>query len=228
MAVEENCPPPFTRAAAQLPGEPPLKRKFGELSTLSDAAVPCTPVPLKPRYNKAREEEEGSREAASAQIAAPADGDSAVDDPQTCATHASPMYRYLRSMEVEAKRRPSPNYMDAVQKRVTAGMRGVLVDWLVQVAEEYGLVSDTLYLAVSYIDRFLSFSAIGRERLQLLGVASMLVAANYQEICPPSAEEFCYITDNTYTKQEMVKMESDVLECLESAMGGPTVDTFLW
>ncbi|CAL9206493.1 unnamed protein product [Musa hybrid cultivar] len=227
MAVEENCPPPFTRAAAQLPGEPPLKRKFSELSTLSDATVPCTPVPSKPRY-KARKEEEGSREAASPQITAPADGDSAVDDPQMCATHASPMYRYLRSLEVEAKRRPSPNYMDAVQRRVTAGMRGVLVDWLVQVAEEYRLVSDTLYLAVSYIDRFLSFNAIGRERLQLLGVASMLVAANYQEICRPSAEEFCYITDNTYTKQEIVKMESDILECLEFAMGGPTIDTFVW
>ncbi|CAL9138802.1 unnamed protein product [Musa acuminata var. zebrina] len=227
MAVEENCPPPFTRAAAQLPGEPPLKRKFSELSTLSDATVPCTPVPSKPRY-KARKEEEGSREAASPQITAPADGDSAVDDPQMCATHASPMYRYLRSLEVEAKRRPSPNYMDAVQRRVTAGMRGVLVDWLVQVAEEYRLVSDTLYLAVSYIDRFLSFNAIGRERLQLLGVASMLVAANYQEICRPSAEEFCYITDNTYTKQEIVKMESDILECLEFDMGGPTIDTFVW
>ena len=99
MAVEENCPPPFTRAAAQLPGEPPLKRKFSELSTLSDATVPCTPVPSKPRY-KARKEEEGSREAASPQITAPADGDSAVDDPQMCATHASPMYRYLRSLEV--------------------------------------------------------------------------------------------------------------------------------
>ncbi|KAJ8464266.1 hypothetical protein OPV22_026818 [Ensete ventricosum] len=224
MAVEENCPPPFIRAAAELPGEPSLKRKFSELSTISDATVvTCTPIPSKPRY-KARKEEEGIREAASAQIAVSADGDS---DPHTCATDASPMYRYLRSVEAEAKRRPSANYMDAVQRRVTAGMRAVLVDWLVQVAEGYRLVSGTLYLAVSYIDRFLSLNAIGRERLQLLGVSSMLVAANYQETCPPTPEEFCYITDNTYTKEELAKMESDILECLGFEMGGPTIDTFL-
>ena len=43
-----------------------------------------------------------------------------------------------------------------VQRDVNANMRGVLVDWLVEVAEEYKLVSDTLYFCVAYIDRFLS------------------------------------------------------------------------
>jgi cyclin-A len=56
-------------------------------------------------------------------------------------------------------------------------MRGVLVDWLVEVAEEYKLVSDTLYFSVSYIDRFLSLNDLTRQKLQLLGVASMLVAS---------------------------------------------------
>jgi cyclin A len=56
-------------------------------------------------------------------------------------------------------------------------MRGVLVDWLVEVAEEYKLVSDTLYFAVSYIDRFLSLNDLSRQKLQLLGVSSMLIAS---------------------------------------------------
>ena len=53
---------------------------------------------------------------------------------------------------METKRRPVPNYLEKVQKEVTANMRGVLVDWLVEVAEEYKLLPDTLYLAISYID----------------------------------------------------------------------------
>ncbi|KAF2536853.1 hypothetical protein F2Q68_00022845 [Brassica cretica] len=57
-----------------------------------------------------------------------------------------------------------------VQKDVTPNMRGVLVDWLVEVAEEYKLLSDTRYLTVSYIDRFLSLQTINRQKLQLLGV----------------------------------------------------------
>lgn len=51
------------------------------------------------------------------------------------------------------------------------------MDWLVEVAEEYKLLSDTLYLSISYIDRFLSVNALDRQKLKLLGVSSMLIAS---------------------------------------------------
>ncbi|KAL2529608.1 Cyclin-A3-2 [Forsythia ovata] len=149
------------------------------------------------------------------------------DDPQMCGAYVSGIYEYLHQMEMEAKRRPKVDYLEKVQKDVTANMRGILVDWLVEVAEEYKLLSDTLYLTVSYVDRFLSMNAINRQKLQLLGVSSMLIASKYEEISPPHVEDFCYITDNTYTKQQMVKMESDVLDSLKFEMGNPTVKTFL-
>jgi hypothetical protein len=34
-------------------------------------------------------------------------------------------------------------------------MRGVLVDWLVEVHEQFHLVAETLYLTVAIIDRYL-------------------------------------------------------------------------
>jgi cyclin-A len=80
-------------------------------------------------------------------------------------------------LQAEAKRRPATDYVAAVQVDVTANMRSILVDWLVEVAEEYKLVSDTLYLTVSYIDRFLSSNVLRRQTLQLLGVAAMLIAS---------------------------------------------------
>lgn len=128
---------------------------------------------------------------------------------------------------MEPARRPAANYIETVQTDVTANMRSILVDWLVEVVEEYKLVADTLYLTVSYVDRFLSANPLGRNRLQLLGVAAMLIAAKYEEITPPHVEDFCYITDNTYTKQELVKMESDILKLLDFEMGNPTIKTFL-
>ena len=79
--------------------------------------------------------------------------------------------------QVDPKRRPLPDYIEKVQKDVSPNMRGILVDWLVEVAEEYRIVSDTLYLTVSYIDRFLSFNVLNRQRLQLLGVSAMLIAS---------------------------------------------------
>ncbi|KAK1679490.1 hypothetical protein QYE76_040338 [Lolium multiflorum] len=52
--------------------------------------------------------------------------------------------------EVEKKRRQAADYIERVRVGITPNMRGILVDLLV---EEYKLVSDTLYLTVSYIDR---------------------------------------------------------------------------
>jgi len=79
--------------------------------------------------------------------------------------------------QVLPSKRPLPDYIQKVQKDVNANMRGVLVDWLVEVAEEYKLVSDTLYFCVAYIDRFLSLNVLSRQRLQLLGVSAMLIAS---------------------------------------------------
>ena len=75
------------------------------------------------------------------------------------------------------KQRPLHDYIEKVQSDLTPSMRGVLMDWLVEVAEEYNLVSDTLYLTVSYVDRFLSEKPINRQRLQLVGVSAMLIAS---------------------------------------------------
>lgn len=56
-------------------------------------------------------------------------------------------------------------------------MREILVDWLVEVAEEYKLVSDTLYLTISHMDIYLSSQAVDKSKLQLLGVCCMLLAS---------------------------------------------------
>ncbi|KAG9143647.1 hypothetical protein Leryth_017142 [Lithospermum erythrorhizon] len=153
--------------------------------------------------------------------------DGSFDDPQMCAAYAADIYEYLREMEKQEKWRPLPTYLEKVQKDVSANMRGILVDWLVEVAEEYKLLSDTLYLTISYIDRFLSMNVTSRQRLQLLGVSSMLIASKYEEISPPLVKDFCYITDNTYKKEDVVKMEADVLKALNFEMGSPNIKTFL-
>lgn len=63
------------------------------------------------------------------------------------------------------------------QPDVSYTMRTILVDWLVEVAQEYKLHSETLFLAVSFIDRFLSVMSVVKSKLQLLGTAAMFVAS---------------------------------------------------
>lgn len=40
-------------------------------------------------------------------------------------------------------------------------------------------------------------------------------------------EEFCFITENTYTRQEIIDMESDILDKLRFECTTPTVKGFL-
>ncbi|KAJ0824820.1 putative cyclin domain-containing protein [Helianthus annuus] len=106
-------------------------------------------------------------------------------------------------------------------------MRSILIDWLVEVCEEYGLASETFYLTVALIDIYLSKKCIGKRRLQLLGITCMLVASKYEEICAPRVEEFCFITDSTYTRADVLEMEHQILDVLSFQLSVPTIKKFL-
>ena len=113
------------------------------------------------------------------------------------------------------------------QTDINHTMRGILVDWLVEVAEEYRLAADTLYFCVSYIDRVLAKMPVQRNKLQLVGVTCMLIAAKYEEIYAPQVDEFVYITDNTYSREEVLEMERKILDLLDFTLTGATSKTFV-
>ncbi|KAH0866165.1 hypothetical protein HID58_083376 [Brassica napus] len=148
--------------------------------------------------------------------------DSDEKDPLLCCLYAPEIYHNLRVSEL--KRRPVP---EVTQKDVTHSMRGILVDWLVEVSEEYTLVPDTLYLTVYLIDWFLHGNHIERQNLQLLGITCMLIASKYEEICAPRVEEFCLMTDNTYARDQVLEMENQVLAHFSFQIYTPTPKTFL-
>ncbi|KAG6515405.1 cyclin-A3-1-like isoform X2 [Zingiber officinale] len=239
MADKENCAPHLTsftaaskRVAAFAYDADPhratkkIRVELVDLPFLSNAApllIPSPPTPPLHRPNL----QHRSREAQGSVIAPTVNSYSSEPGSRIDEPYASDIYRYLRSKEVDAKNRPVANYMATVQKDIDVNMRAVLVDWLVEVAEEYKLLSETVYLSVSYIDRFLSFNAIKKPNLQLLGVTSMLIASKYEEVDQPTVEEFCYITDNAYTSEQVVKLESDILNFLKFELGNPTINTFL-
>ncbi|XP_075632989.1 putative cyclin-A3-1 [Castanea sativa] len=223
------------KRAAMAEEERPAKKRvvLGEITNSSNVVVSAggSEEPPPQKQPKSKTKGKGVKKAltttAKLEETKEKDNEDKSDDPQMCGPYVSEIYDYLHNMEVDPKRRPMPDYIERVQKDVNSNMRGILVDWLVEVAEEYKLVSDTLYLTISYVDRYLSLNSLHRHKLQLLGVSAMLVASKYEEISPPHVEEFCYITDNTYTKEEVVKMEADILKSLSFEVGNPTIKTFL-
>lgn len=126
----------------------------------------------------------------------------------------------------EAEHLPRPDYMDA-QFDVNPKMRAILVDWLVEVHMKYKLKMETLFLTINLIDRFLDKRQTSRKKLQLVGVTTMLIAAKFEEIYPPEIRDFVYITDNAYTKEDILMMEVSILTALKFVLCVPTVAHFL-
>lgn len=51
-----------------------------------------------------------------------------------------------------------------------------------------------------------------RQNLQLVGVTALFIASKYEELYPPEVKDFVYITDDTYTQKDVLKMEMHILK----------------
>lgn len=86
-------------------------------------------------------------------------------------------------------------------------MRGILVDWIIEVHLRFHLMPETLFLTINIIDRYLEKTQIRRTKLQLVAVAALLIASKYEEIYVPELNDFVFISDSAFTKEEILQME---------------------
>merc|ERR1712020_106515 len=81
-----------------------------------------------------------------------------VENPQLVVEYVNEIYAYLRQLEVTQEIRPNYLKSKKVEKTtILPKMRAVLVDWLIQVHQQFNLLQETLYLTVAILDRFLLF-----------------------------------------------------------------------
>lgn len=101
------------------------------------------------------------------------------------------------------------------QTEVNENVRAILVDWLINVHAKFKLLPETLFITVNLIDRYLSLYVVPKTQVQLVGVAALLIATKYEEIYPPTVKDFIYLTDNAYTRKEVLQMEYKILFALQ-------------
>ncbi|KAL9974395.1 hypothetical protein ACROYT_G011419 [Oculina patagonica] len=107
-------------------------------------------------------------------------------------------------------------------------MRAILLDWLTEVCEVYRLHRETYYLAIDFVDRYLSIKHdIAKQRLQLIGTTALFIAAKIEEIYPPKLSEFAYVTDGACTENEILNEELLMLKGLNWNLTPITVNSWL-
>ncbi|KAI3921987.1 hypothetical protein MKX01_005676 [Papaver californicum] len=133
---------------------------------------------------------------------------------------------YAHHRNTESSSCVSPSYMTQ-QFDINEKMRGILIDWLIEVHYKFELMEETLYLTVNLIDRFLERQTVLRKKLQLVGVTAMLLACKYEEVSVPVVEDLILISDKAYTRKEVLDMEKSMVNTLQFNMSVPTPYTFM-
>uniref|UniRef100_A0A182IPU0 Uncharacterized protein n=1 Tax=Anopheles atroparvus TaxID=41427 RepID=A0A182IPU0_ANOAO len=145
------------------------------------------------------------------------------NDVNQVSEYAQDIFDYLRERESVYLLK---DYMKG-QPHLTCYMRALLVDWMVEVQESFELNHETLYLAVKIVDAYLSLAVIERNTLQLVATAGLLIAAKYDERVPPTVDDFIYICDGAYHRDELLEMERTVFRTLGFDIGFPLSYRFL-
>ncbi|XP_019960554.2 G2/mitotic-specific cyclin-B3 [Paralichthys olivaceus] len=145
------------------------------------------------------------------------------EDTYMCPEYAKEIFDYLKRRE---EKFVLLNYMPT-QPSLNPEMRAILIDWLVEVQENFELYHETLYLAVKMTDHYLSQTPVHREMLQLVGSTAMLIASKFEERSPPCVDDFLYICDDAYKKEELISMEASILQTLSFDINIPIPYRFL-
>ncbi|KAK4398762.1 2-dehydro-3-deoxyphosphooctonate aldolase 1 [Sesamum angolense] len=76
------------------------------------------------------------------------------------------------------------NYMD-IQREITPQMRGILINWLIEVHLKFELMEETLFLTMTLLDRYLALESIKKNEMQLVGLTALLLASKYEDFWHP-------------------------------------------
>ncbi|CZT48269.1 probable G2/mitotic-specific cyclin-B1 [Rhynchosporium secalis] len=147
-----------------------------------------------------------------------------MDDPLMVAEYVVEIFEYLKKLEVDTK--PNAEYMEH-QEDLEWKMRGILIDWLIEVHTRFHLLPETLFLAVNIIDRFLSTKVVQLDRLQLVGVTAMFIASKYEEVLSPHVANFRHVADDGFSEAEILSAERFVLTALNYDLSYPNPMNFL-
>ena len=147
-----------------------------------------------------------------------------LDDPLMVAEYVGEIFEYLKELELTTM--PNHNYIES-QPDLEWQMRGILIDWLLEVHTRFRLLPETLFLAVNIIDRFLSCKVVQLDRLQLVGVTAMFIASKYEEVLSPHVTNFRHVADDGFTEEEILSAERFVLAALNYDLSYPNPMNFL-
>ncbi|OHT02685.1 G2/mitotic-specific cyclin-B [Tritrichomonas foetus] len=135
-----------------------------------------------------------------------------IDDPQDAYDFDLEVYQTMKREErVDL---PNPDYFEQ-QTSITPKMRTIVFDWLVDVHGKLGFHTDTLYLTMNIIDRYLSIISLDKTQFQKFACAATLIAAKNLELYTPSLRDLVQLADRSFTTTQLAEAEAEMMSALD-------------
>lgn len=149
------------------------------------------------------------------------------NDPLMVFEYSNDIFEYMLNLEKTVM--PAESYSKATKPigEMTWQMRRVLLEWVIDVHSKFRLSPETLYLAANMIDRFLSIRPVSLVKVQLVGMAALMIAAKFEEIITPPLANYLYLADNGYSEEELLRAERYILSTLGFNLQYPSPMNFL-
>ena len=147
-------------------------------------------------------------------------------NPQNLSEFSQDIYKCLLEQEETHAIQPH-DYLQKVQSEVRDTQRAFLLEWIIDVHRKFKLRSETLYVGQFIIDKFLSKQKIKNTQLHLLGVTTLLISTKYEEIYPPDLRDLLAVSENKFTKSQVLAMEKEILAALDYNITAPSAYRFM-
>jgi hypothetical protein len=108
-------------------------------------------------------------------------------------------------------------------------MRPYLIDFIIEIHLQFRLRPEVLYLACNIIDRYVSRRVVYKKHYQLVGCASLWIAAKFEDSKErvPLVREFYDMCCGAYEQSAFIQMEGHILTTIQWTIGHPTADAWL-
>ena len=137
-----------------------------------------------------------------------------VGNPQYLTEYSTEIFKNLK--ELEMLNNPNYEVLQQNQKEITEHARAILINWLTQIQVRFSLLTETLFLTINIIDRYIEKNEnFSLKKYQLVGMASMLIASKYEEIYAPEVRDFVHITKGSITSEDILNMEYKIMVALD-------------
>jgi hypothetical protein len=102
-----------------------------------------------------------------------------------------------------------------VQKCLKQNMRVILFDWLFDLCQKWKMKLRTFVITITFTDAVLIRCTVTKEIFQLVGLACLFIAGKFEEIYPPSLEEYLDSCNNAYSREQLLQIETIILNSIQ-------------